>query len=265
VLRSPLLKRAPAPPPSDQIELLLEEEAIPVRVRRHPRARRFALRVAVASGEVVLTMPPGSSIVNARRFAERHTDWIAERLAQRPLPVPFAHGSIVPLRGTAHRIVHRGGRGTVERRWRTEPGALPTIVVPGDAAHLARRVRDFLKAEAERDLTAAVARHAAALGVAVARIQVKDTRSRWGSCSSKGAVALSWRLVMAPTFVLDYLAAHEVAHRREMNHGPRFWRLVRMLAPRTDQAEAWLKAHGRSLHRYGAAPRSTATEADEEI
>jgi predicted metal-dependent hydrolase len=256
----PLLKRAPALSWPDRIDLDAEDGTIPVRVRRHPQARRFALRVAVATGDVVLTMPPGSSILNARRFAERHVDWIVERLAQRPLPVPFAHGAIVPFHGKPYRIVHRRGRGVVERRRAEEPGALPTIVVPGETAHVARRVRDYLKAQAERDLAAAVSRHAEALGVAVAKVQVKDTRSRWGSCTSKGAVALSWRLVMAPPFVLDYLAAHEVAHRREMNHGPRFWRLVHMLAPQTDRAEAWLKVHGRSLHRYGAAPTSTAAD-----
>jgi predicted metal-dependent hydrolase len=253
VSRSPLLKRAPLPVSSERIDIPAEDGLIAVRVRRHPQARRFALRVAVSTGDVVLTMPPGSSILNARRFAERHVDWIVERLAQRPLPVPFAHGAIVPLRGRPHRIVHRRGRGIVERRRAAEAGALPTIVVPGETAHVARRVRDYLKAEAERDLAAAVARHAAILGVAVAKVQVKDTRSRWGSCTSTGAVALSWRLVLAPPFVLDYLAAHEVAHRREMNHGPRFWRLVHSLAPHTDRAEAWLKAYGRSLHRYGAA------------
>ncbi|HVV94689.1 MAG TPA: SprT family zinc-dependent metalloprotease [Hyphomicrobiales bacterium] len=258
--RSLLLKRAPVPSWPERIDLFAGDGLIAIRVRRHPRARRFALRVAVATGDVVLTLPPGSSILNARRFAERHVDWITERLAQRPLPVPFAHGAIVPLRGKPHRIVHRRGRGVVERRRAVEAGALPTIVVPGETAHVARRVRDYLKAQAERDLAAAVDRHAATLGVAITKVQIKDTRSRWGSCSSKGAVALSWRLVLAPPFVLDYLAAHEVAHRREMNHGPRFWRLVRSLAPQTDRAEAWLKAYGRNLHRYGAAPAATERE-----
>ena len=128
------------------------------------------------------------------------------------------------------------------------------IVVGGAAEHCARRLTDFLKREARADFEAAVARHAARLGVSIARVQVKDTTSRWGSCSSSGALAFSWRLILAPPSVLDYLAAHEVAHRREMNHGAAFWRHTRMLAPHTDEAEAWLKANGAGLHRYGGAP-----------
>ena len=76
----------------------------------------------------------------------------------------------------------------------------------------------------------------------------KDTRSRWGSCTSDGRLAFSWRIVMAPPYVIDYLAAHEVAHLAEMNHGPRFWTACRRLCPRTDEAKAWLKRHGTMLH-----------------
>jgi predicted metal-dependent hydrolase len=114
-----------------------------------------------------------------------------------------------------------------------------------------RRVRDFLEREAKRDLQAAVARHTAALGIPARRITVRDTRSRWGSCSAKGYLNFSWRLILAPPFVLDYLAAHEVAHLKEMNHSPRFWREVHALCPRTEEAERWLKRHGTDLHRYG--------------
>jgi hypothetical protein len=116
---------------------------------------------------------------------------------------------------------------------------------------VARRVRDFLEAEAKRDLSAAVKRYTARLGVDASRITVRDTKSRWGSCSAKGALNFSWRLILAPPFVLDYLAAHEVGHLKEMNHSSRFWRVVHGLCPRTDEAEDWLKRHGTELHRFG--------------
>jgi hypothetical protein len=127
------------------------------------------------------------------------------------------------------------------------------LCVAGRAPHLARRITDFLKREARRELSTATRRHAAALAVTVERIAVRDTASRWGSCSHDGSVSYSWRLILAPPFVLDYLAAHEVAHRRELNHSPRFWRVVDQLTPDRRRAEAWLKAQGNSLHRYGAA------------
>ncbi len=125
------------------------------------------------------------------------------------------------------------------------------LCVAGERAHLSRRLHDFLKREARRDLTEASRRYAAALDVSIGRITLRDTASRWGSCSSSGALSYSWRLIFAPPFVLDYLAAHEIAHRREMNHGPRFWKAVDMLYPDRERAERWLKVHGPELHRYG--------------
>jgi len=155
------------------------------------------------------------------------------------------------LRGHDHLIVHRpGARGVV---W-VETGADgPLICVAGDAPHVPRRVEDFLKREARRDLEAAVARHAAKLNVKPRRIALRDTSSRWGSCSTTGALNFSWRLIFAPPFVLDYLAAHEVSHIVHMNHSPMFWKLTQRLSPETERAEAWLRAHGAALHRFGAA------------
>ena len=125
------------------------------------------------------------------------------------------------------------------------------ISVPGDDAGIPGRVRRFLMAEAGRDLRAAVDRHSAVIGETARRISLRDTRSRWGSCSSAGALSFSWRLILAPPLVLDYLAAHEVAHLKELNHSGRFWRLLRGMCPDTDEAEAWLKRQGSDLHRYG--------------
>jgi len=112
---------------------------------------------------------------------------------------------------------------------------------------------DFLKREAGKDIEAAVKRYAKAIGATPKRIAVRDTVSRWGSCSSTGGLSFSWRLILAPPFVLDYLAAHEVAHLIHLNHSPRYWTLLRRACPDTDRAENWLKVHGASLHRFGAA------------
>jgi predicted metal-dependent hydrolase len=116
---------------------------------------------------------------------------------------------------------------------------------------VSRRIGDFLKREARRDLEAASRRYAAELGVAARRVTVRDQSSRWGSCSTAGALSYSWRLILAPPFVLDYLAAHEVAHLVEMNHSRRFWRVVERICPAAHAAKVWLDANGPDLHRYG--------------
>jgi predicted metal-dependent hydrolase len=224
---------------------------VPVTVRRNVKARKMTLRVRSAARDVTLTLPARTSLLAARDFVERHVGWIEQRLSRLPEQIPFEPGEIIPLRGVEHRIaVREGVRGLV----RIEPGLRgegPVVAVHCVAAHAPRRIVDFLKREARKDLAEAVARHAAALGVSVGRITLKDTTSRWGSCSVSGDLSFSWRLVLAPPHVLDYLAAHEVAHRREMNHGPRYWANVARLVPDYDRAEAWLKAHGAALHRYG--------------
>jgi len=232
---------------ASEIEIAHAGEVYRVALRRIATSRRYTLRVRAASRDVLLTMPARGTLTAAREFAERHAAWIGVRLARLPKPVAFAPGEIVPLRGVEHLIVHRpAARGVV---W-LEAGA---ICVAGEAPHVARRVADFLKREARRDLEAAVARHAAALAVKPRRIALRDTTSRWGSCSSSASLNFSWRLILAPAHVLDYLAAHEVAHIVHMNHSPMFWNLTRRLFPETDRAEAWLKANGSSLHRFGAA------------
>ncbi len=221
-----------------------------VALRRLPNARRFTLRVRAASRDVVLTMPARASLKAAREFAERHAAWIRARLDRLPELVFFEPSSFAPLRGVDHKIVHRpGARGVA---WTAEGEDGPILYVAGALAHVPRRVADFLKREARRDLEAATARHCAALGVTNRRITLRDQTSRWGSCSSTGALNFSWRLILAPPLVLDYLAAHEVAHLVHMDHSSAFWRVTRRLFPETDRAEAWLKAHGAGLHRYGA-------------
>jgi len=247
-LRALLYRRSTEP---SEITVAFESEVFPVRLRRHGQARRYTLRIHAATREVVLTMPPRGSVKQASEFANKHGAWIAARLRRLPGPAPFAHGAIVPLRGVDHRIEHRRGmRGTVWVECGDDGAQL--LCVAGEAPHVPRRIRDFLKREAKRDLEAASRQAAQSLGVAIARVSIRDQASRWGSCSTTGVLSYSWRLILAPPFVLDYLAAHEAAHLVEMNHSRRFWRLVERICPHMSRAKAWLNAHGTDLHRYGA-------------
>ena len=245
-LRALLFRRTSEPA---SITVAFDGEIYLVQVRRHRQARRYTLRINAANREVVLTMPPRGSVRQAREFAQKHGAWIAARLRRLPAGAPFEHGAMLPLRGVGHRIEHRrGARGTV---WIEAQEDERLICVAGQAPHLRRRVEDYLKREAKRDLEAASRQAALALGVEVRRVSVRDQSSRWGSCSSTGVLSYSWRLILAPPFVLDYLAAHEVAHLIEMNHSRRFWRLVERICPDMARAKSWLDAHGADLHRYG--------------
>lgn len=247
-----MLYRRPSEPQA--IDIIFGAAIYIVRLRRHRLARRYTLRIAAATREVILTIPPRGTLKEAREFAQKHGGWIAARLGRLPEAVRFADGIFVPFRGVPHRIAHRPGvRGTV---WVEADGAQGALLcVAGEVPHVDRRIGDFLRREAKRDLEVASLRFAAALGVSVRRVSVRDQASRWGSCSSTGVLSYSWRLILAPGFVLEYLAAHEVAHLAEMNHSARFWRLVQRLCPDHQRAKIWLDVHGSDLHRYGATLR----------
>ncbi len=249
------LRRLISPAPSgaaavQRFEVVHEGMIYPVLVRRDARASRYTLKVKPSTREAVLTMPARGSLSTAHDFAARHGGWLAARYAKLPAMVDFVDGAMIPLRGVPHRIESRfGARGTV---WIESPTVgEPRLVIAGDPAFVPRRLKDFLKREARRDIEEACARHAAKLGVTIKRITLRDTKSRWGSCAADGSLSFSWRLIFAPDHVLDYLAAHEVAHRAEMNHSARYWRHVAAIYPDYERAEHWLKRHGASLHRWG--------------
>ena len=243
-----LLYRRPSEPSA--IEIIFDRAIYLVRLRRHRQARRYTLRIQSTTREAILTIPPRGTLKEAREFAQKHGGWIAARLERLPKAAPFVDGIVVPLRGVPHRIMHRGPmRGTV---W-TEEGVEGEwlLCVAGRAPHIDRRVGDFLRREAKRDLETASRHFATELGVQVKRVAVRDQSSRWGSCSTTGVLSFSWRLILAPNMVLNYLAAHEVAHLVEMNHSARFWRLVQRICPYHERAKVWLDVHGTDLHRYG--------------
>ena len=233
---------------ADHLTQMIDGRTVIVPVRRSARARRMILRMDAARGGPQLTLPVASSLAEARQFLDTHSGWLASRLARLPEARPFADGNTFPLRGEACRIVHRGGRGLI--RLEVAPDG-PRLIVPGEAAHLPRRLGDWLRGEARGDLQTAVSDHAATIGATFSALRIGDAKSRWGSCTRRGVLSFSWRLILTPPFVLDYLAAHEVAHLAEMNHGPAFWRLVARLDPDFENARAWLKIHGPGLHAIG--------------
>ncbi|HEX3861407.1 MAG TPA: SprT family zinc-dependent metalloprotease [Stellaceae bacterium] len=218
----------------------------PVAIRVNARARRLLLRIDATERKVELVLPRGVPAEQGLRFLEAQRGWIAARLEALPQAVPFAEGAIVPVFGMPHRICR-------ETNSKAPPVAIvdAEIRVRGEAEHVARRVRDHLARLAARELASRARVYAAQIERPIARVTVRDTKSRWGSCSAKGCLSFSWRLVMAPETVVDYVVAHEVAHLAEMNHGPRFWRLVQTLTPDCTTPRAWLKRHRSELFSYG--------------
>lgn len=229
----------------------LEDVGARVEVRRHPGARRLTLRVSRTRRAVIVTLPVQCDLDEAGTFLSRHMDWVRERLDSLPDLVPFAHGMAMPLRGEPHQIVFTSATRTRLISVESGQGTRNAICVPGPLDAAPRRLRTWLVEEAKRDLDKRVAYHAKRLTVVPKRIAVRDQTSRWGSCSTTRVLSFSWRLLLAPPPILDYVAAHEVAHLAEMNHGPRFWALVRKTLPDYETSKRWLQVYGLDLHRYG--------------
>lgn len=234
-------------------------ESLSVAVRISARAKRVGLRIDPSGDGAVLTVPWGAPLKHAIRFAEDQAGWLARNLAKQPKRVTFEDGTILPVLGRDFRVRHcpdqRRGvwiqGGAREDPVGDEAPVLPELCVSGDVDHLGRRVTDWLKRRAREEISPRARAHARALDRRVAKISIRDTTSRWGSCSSKAGLSFSWRLVLAPEPVLDYVCAHEAAHLVEMNHSPAFWRLVGDLVGDWEPRRRWLKRHGAALHRYG--------------
>lgn len=222
----------------------LEHPPALVRVRRSARARRFTLSVGRVDGAPVLTLPDRARLEEGRDFVLRHADWLAGALARAPQPTDVRAGAPLPVAGKMVELSCLESRRAAPR---LEDGRLWVAAPPEEAP---ARARAYLKEAARAALVPAAQGYAAQLGRKPSRITLRDTRSRWGSCASSGALSFSWRLAMAPAEVLDYVAAHEAAHLVEMNHGPDFWALVEKLKPGWQAQRDWLRERGAELHRW---------------
>ena len=211
-----------------------------VHLRRSARARRMSLRVSAIDGRVTLTVPKHAPLRAARAFLAEQEDWIARAVAGVAVPVDVGVGCSVPVEGVPREVV----AGDVRAARLEADRIIVGTTLPGV------RIEACLKALARVRLSAAVDDYAARIGAEAGRITLRDPRSRWGSCSSRGDLMFSWRLVMAPPDVLRYVAAHEVAHLRHIDHSAVFWRLTAQLFPDHTRARAWLREKGPSLHRY---------------
>lgn len=219
---------------------------VEITLRRSARAKRLSLRVSALDGRVTLTMPSHASARAALAFASEKADWLRRHVGARADSASVAVGGVLPVEGQVLRLVAMppGDAGRAPRVMGD------SLLVPGSPDTAARRVQAWLKARARDRLAAASDLYAARLGRGYASLTLRDTRSRWGSCSARGGLMYSWRLIMAPPEVLDYVAAHEVAHLAEMNHAPAFWAVLARLYGPYDAPQAWLKREGGRLHGY---------------
>jgi len=232
----------PARRACDDASLEVDGRRIALVLVRHPRARRYVLRLR-PDGLARVTIPRGGSATEARRFADRNRDWLGrqiQRLASRPnLPAAWLVGTEILLRGEPVKI---------EADVSGEAGVVrlggEVIRVPDPAADLRPAIHRHLWRLAAKELPPRVLEHATLHGLSVRRVTVRNQRSRWGSCSRRGTISLNWRLIQAPGFVRDYIVIHELMHLREMNHSRRFWREVERACPCYKTAERWLKQHG---------------------
>jgi predicted metal-dependent hydrolase len=216
--------------------------------RANPRARRVSLRVDAAKRRILVTRPARVAKARAIAFLMERAEWLCERWAELPPPLPFEEGGAIPFRGVMHILERPGARG----RPRVLRGEPPVLSIPAVEGAFELRVRRYLKDAAERALAARVDVHAQSLGERVGRVRVKDTATRWGSCAPDGDLSFSWRLIGAPPWVLDYVAAHEVAHIRHANHSSRFWSVVRELYGDPAPARTWLRDNAALLFAIGA-------------
>src|SRR3546814_649236 len=225
--------------------LCLASREVPLELSRHPRARRITLRLNPAGDGVRMVLPRRTPVHEAFAFAEKNAGWILKHLDKVPARIPFVDGAVIPLLGEDHVIAHdAAARCGVSR-----DGGV--IRVAGLAEHLPRRIEDFLKRAARAEIGSRAREKAARIDRRVGRLSLRDTRTRWGSCNSKGDLNFSWRLILAPEHVLDYVVAHEVAHMVHLNHSQRFWKLAGTLTQDMRGARAWMERHGAQLWRYG--------------
>ena len=217
---------------------------VEVHLRRSGRARRFSLRVSRLDGKVTLSLPPRARESEAMAFLTAQEGWLRKTLARMPESVgtKVGLGTLLPVEGRELRLEQGTGRAI-----RVEDDCL---LVPGDPAQAGARVAAWLKVLARDRLARASTRYAGLVGRQYSKLSLRDTRSRWGSCSHDGTLMYSWRLILAPPSVLDYVAAHEAAHLVEMNHSDAYWAIVSRIYPGWKRQRGWLHDQGQNLHRW---------------
>lgn len=231
--------------------LLRQDTPFPpyISVKRSKRARRLALRLDPKERVFHLVIPNGVNLKKAQRFAEEHDSWMQAALDELPQPIAFEDGSDLPILGQERRI-----HVFYDETLRTTSINLKfkELIVTTNKDDPTPRIERALKRIAKKELTTLAREKADSIGKTVEKISVRDTKSRWGSCSSDGNLSFSWRLLFAPKEAFDYVVAHEVAHLVHMDHSTAFWNLCRDLSDDFLEGEYWMREHGHELMRYGA-------------
>ncbi len=222
----------------------LGETHLPIQIKKHRTARKLIVRYQPLTKSITLTLPQRVSIKQGLHFVNEKREWILRQMSEHLAPSPFCDGQIISVLGKNIRLEHVGGRGLVSE-------GEGVLQVHGDMEFMERRVQKWLLQKARSEIITLAESFSRQLCVKVKNISLRDTSSRWGSCSADGNLSFSWRLVFAPYEVMSYVVAHEVAHLREHNHSPIFWKLVESICPEYEIWEKWLKKNGKMLYRYG--------------
>lgn len=224
-------------------------EGLTARLSVNPRARRLSIRIDARAGEAVLIAPSERKLAEVVAFARTKADWMRERLAERPQGTPIQPGAVIDLFGKPTRLISTGGAGAARL---TEDVHGPLIASGGEGEAYARRVENLFKRVARDTLRSRTDVHLRTLGQRPVKMSIADPKSRWGSCSPHNrSIRYSWRVIMAPPAVIDYLAAHEVAHLVHADHSPAYWAVVQRLVGDHRPHRAWLRANGAALHAVG--------------
>lgn len=227
-------------------ELYLGDTRLPLTFRRSPQARRLSLKVN-PDRRISVVGPRRASVRQVESFVLKHADWVSRQLSKLHLPAALLPGESIPVLGAVMRLERR-------ETHRRDVAEKDILVVAGTERQFQTRLRHLLHRMVREEIRMLADEACERAGLSYQTIALRDTISRWGSCSRKGSLSFSWRLVFAPREVLAYVVYHEVAHLKHMNHGPDFWKLVETLMPDYIHWRAWLMRQGHELHRYQFCP-----------
>jgi predicted metal-dependent hydrolase len=222
----------------------INNDDLPIIIRKHSTSRRMVLRYQPLQHQISLTLPRYVSLKKGLHFVEEKRDWLTQQINEKSPQIPFVNGQVIPVLGKDYTLRHVGGRGTISVTGNE-------ILIHGDESFMKRRLLDWLKRQAKQEISAIADFKGKMIHKSVGKISLRDTSSRWGSCSHEGNLSFSWRLVFAPYEVLYYVVCHEVAHIEHHNHSHAFWKAVHLLCPNYESYRDWLKIHGHKLYTYG--------------